>query len=192
LAAVIYYALFGLDKTLKEFDTNASCKPVLDEFKKRKAELDADSYELVSLVTSNKLKVDEVPSEKFSLAVWKALVENMTASEVLKVLPRLWCLNMNNDDSIWKAAASVLEANDAGKQVYPAAAFVSLNDYLKALVKYALKSEIVQNYLFTIFSHNKKFDAAYLVMKKPVLPRQPNPVIVTAFKKLMEASLKVL
>lgn len=148
MAAVFHYALFGFDKTLKEFETHASCKPVLDEFKKRKAELDADPNSIVSLVTSNKLKVDEVASEKFSLALWKALVENMTAREVLKVLPRLWCLNMVNDDSVWKAAAVVLEATDAGKQVYPAEAYVSLNDYLKAIVKYALKSAF---FLFIIY-----------------------------------------
>jgi hypothetical protein len=137
---VFCYALFGFDKTLKEFDSHASCKPVLDEFKKRKSELEADSDNLASLVTSNKLKVDEVASEKFSLSVWKALVENMTASEVLKVLPRLWCLNMDGDDSVWKAAAEVLEAADVGKQVYPAEVFVSQCDYLKSLVKYAIKS----------------------------------------------------
>jgi hypothetical protein len=41
------------------------------------------------------------------------------------------------------------------------------------------------------FSHNKKFDAAYLIKKKPGVAREPNPVIAAAFKKLMEASLKV-
>lgn len=150
MAAVIYYALFGFDKTLNVFGSNASCKNVLDEFKKRQVELDADSKSLVSLVTSNKLKVDEVQSEKFDLCVWKALVQNMTPNEVLKVLPRLWCLDTNVDDGVWKAAAGILTAADAGKQVYPAEVFVSQCNYLKALVKY------VKNIFVTILADIEK------------------------------------
>lgn len=42
------------------------------------------------------------------------------------------------------------------------------------------------------FSKNKKFDADYTYKKRPGVAREPNPTIIAAFKKLMEASLKVI
>jgi len=136
LAAVLFYALFGFDKTNAVFGSVKNCEQVIAEMKKREQETKADSEALVKLIRSHGLKADEVESEKLSLAVWKGLIENMTAKELLKCFPQLWRLDMEGGDAIWKAAAAVLEKVEEGAQIHPAKVFVTKCDYLKSLAKY--------------------------------------------------------
>jgi hypothetical protein len=136
LKVVLFYALFGYAKTIEKFEGLEGAENVIEEFKKRQLEIQADSVAMVDLVARHNLKLREVQHEKLTTDVLCALVKNMTAKEVLEAIPQLWRHDKLKVDVIWKEVAKILEVEEAGSVLYPAEVFVARCDYIKALNKY--------------------------------------------------------
>ncbi|XP_059483579.1 RNA-binding protein RO60-like [Neocloeon triangulifer] len=176
LAAVLCFALFGFEKTIKEYSSKPAFSEVIQELEKLKLERAATQEPLAELVRKHKLRVLDVPSEKLTIVVWKALIEKMSAKELLQVMPRLWRLQLSKE--VWPVAATVFEKESAGGEVQLAEVFITQRNYLKALS-----------------NNNHVFDSKYWLERKSkigVKPKETSPVIIEALAKLFDASLKAI